>query len=100
MNPPPVSTLANRLRRTIARRQVFARGSKRLALPTLVGAFYFGRWGEWYFYLGFVLFVVEASAIVVGENQRCPVCDSRLMTGRGWNEEFEPACPECGYVID
>jgi hypothetical protein len=88
------------LRTTIARRQFLARWSKRLALPTLVATFYAARWGPWFFYLGFAAFLMEASAIVVGENQRCPVCDSRLMSGRGLNEEFETSCPECGFLID
>ena len=100
MSHPPISVLVTRLRRTIARRQFAARWSKRLAVPTLVGAFYVGRWSEWFFYLGFLIFVYEVSAIIVGENQRCPVCDSRLLLGRGWDEEFLSTCPECGSPID
>ena len=100
LSDPPSSVLMTRLRRTIARRQLAARWSKWLAVPTLVGAFYARRWSEWFFYIGFAIFVYQVSAIIVGENQRCPICDSRLLLGRGWNEEFPSTCPECGCPID
>jgi hypothetical protein len=100
MSHPPISPLVMRLRRTIARRQFIARWSKRIAVPTLLGGFWAGRWSECFAYLVFALFVVEVSAIVVGENQRCPICDTRLLWGRGWNEEFLSTCPECDCPID
>jgi len=94
------SELARRLRQKIARRQRLARWAKWLALPTLAAIPFFGRWNDWLGIGAAVLFLLEAVAVMQGEVQRCPLCETRLVTGRGFQERFEGTCPECGAPID
>ena len=94
------SALRTRLSRRIARRQRVARWGKALALPTLVATLYLGRWSEWLGLGALALFLLEVLAVLLGEAQRCPRCEARLVTGRGWQEEFEGTCPECECPID
>jgi len=100
MSISPASALSQRLRQKIARRQHVARWAKWLALPTLAGMFYLGRWSTWLGVSAAVLFFLETLAIMNGEAQRCPMCEARLLTGRGWGEQFEGTCPDCGCPID
>jgi len=95
-----VSALAKRVTQSIARRQRVARWAKALVVPTVVATFYLTRFTGWFAVAGVGLFFLEAIAIMMGELQRCPRCEARLLTGRGWQEEFEGTCPECGYPID
>ena len=94
------STLATRLARRIARRLRLARWSKVLVVPTVVATWYVGRWNEWFVACGVALLLLEIVAIMLGELQRCPLCEAPLVIGRGWAEEFVGTCPECGYAID
>ena len=100
MSESSSSRLATRLSRTIARRQRLARWGKALVVPTFAAAFYATRWSQWLALAGFLLFVVEVVAVLLGEAQRCPRCDASLVTGRGWGEQFEGTCPDCGFLID
>jgi hypothetical protein len=100
MSQSSASTLATRLRRKIARRQRLARWGKWLVLPTLGAIPYLGRWNEWFGVAMATLFLLEALAVVQGELLRCPLCEASLVTGRGFQEEFEATCPECGCPID
>lgn len=100
MSGPSASVFATRLRQKIARRQRVARWSKWLALPTVAAIFYFGRSHERFAIGAAALFLLETLAIMHGEAQRCPVCEAPLVTGRGFGEEFEGTCPECGCPID
>ena len=94
------STLATRLVRRIARRLRLARWSKVLVVPTVVATWYVARWNAWFILCGVVLVLLESVAIMLGESQRCPLCEAPLVIGRGWTEEFAGTCPECGYAID
>jgi hypothetical protein len=100
MNTVSASTLATRLVRRIARRLRLARWSKVLVVPTVVAAGYLGRWSPWFVACGVALVLLEILAIMLGESQRCPLCETPLVIGRGWGEEFVCTCPECGYAID
>jgi hypothetical protein len=94
------STLALRLRRKIARRLAFARWSKWLVVPTLAAMVYLGRWHEWLGWVAVALFLLEVLGLLIGEGQRCPLCDAPLATIRDRQEEFEHSCPDCGFIID
>ncbi|HXT16184.1 MAG TPA: hypothetical protein VN706_11180 [Gemmatimonadaceae bacterium] len=100
MTHDSLSVLATRLSRRIAWRLRLARWGKLLVLPTFVAAFYAGRWNERAALLGFGLFLLEVLAIMLGEAQRCPLCEASLVIGRGPQEEFVGTCPDCGYPID
>jgi len=100
MSQSSASILATRLRRKIARRQRLARWGKWLVLPTLAVLPYFGRWNQWFGGAVGALFLLEVLAVLQGELLRCPLCDASLVTGRGFQEAFEPTCPDCGLPID
>lgn len=92
--------LSLRLRRRIARRLRFARWSKWLLVPTIGGIIYGSRWIPWLGGVLFVLLLLETLGILIGEAQRCPMCDAPLVTIRDRTEEFEHSCPDCGFIID
>ena len=94
------SVLATRLKRKIARRLRLARLGKALFLPTAGATFLLARWNEWLGLGGVALLLLEVIAIVAGELQRCPLCDTPLVIRRDWDEEFAGTCPECGNPID
>ena len=100
MSNVSASTLATRLVRRIERRLRLARWSKVLIVPTVVASYYLGRWSVWVVGCGVALVLLEILAIMLGESQRCPLCETPLVIGRGWGEEFAGTCPECGYAID
>jgi hypothetical protein len=49
---------------------------------------------------GIGVIFLEILAIMVGEAQRCPLCDTSLVVWQDRHEEFANACPECGFLID
>ena len=100
MTAHSASTLSARLRRKIARRLQLARWSKWLVVPTIAAIVYLGRRSEWLGWGFSALFMLEVLALLVGEAQRCPLCDTPLVTIRDRQEEFEHACPGCGFILD
>jgi hypothetical protein len=87
------------MRRRIARRLRLARWSQVLLVPT-VAAIYFVHRIQWLFLAGIGAIFLEILAIMVGEAQRCPLCDTSLVVWQDRHEEFANACPECGFLID
>ena len=100
MRDGSLAARTSRLSRSIARRQRVARWAKALVLPTSVATIYAGRWGDWAALIGVALVGCEILGILIGESQRCPRCDGRLVTGRGWREQFDGTCSQCGCPID
>jgi hypothetical protein len=95
---PPV--LATSLRRRIGRRLQLARWSKILLVPTVAVILYLGGRSPWVGRIGVALLILEVVAIMIGEAQRCPLCDASLVLRLEREDEFATACPECGYLID
>ena len=100
MNNIRLSALEASLRRRIGRRLRIARWAKLLLIPTVAGAVYLGRHNKWFAYCGLALAVLEILALMMGEAQRCPLCDSSLAIRKKAGEEFVNACPDCGFLID
>ena len=93
------ASLDTRMRQRIARRLQVARWAKILLVPT-GGAIYVVHRVQWLVLTAIGLILLEILAIMVGEAQRCPLCDASLVIRRERQEEFAYACPECGYLID
>lgn len=93
------SSLETALRRRIGRRLTIARWAK-VAILVTAALVYVGHKYSWVFYAGFVAFCLETFAIMVGEAQRCPMCDASLVIRRERIEDFATECSECGYIID
>jgi len=96
-----VRALETRLRRRIGRRLALARWAKSLLVPTVAAIVLVHRI-EWLMFAGFGVVFLEVLALMVGEAQRCPLCDASLVIRhrREEPEDFAYACPECGFLID
>jgi hypothetical protein len=77
-----------------------ARWAKLLLVPTVGSTIYFAQRSEWIVFAGIVLALVQLLAVMMGEAQRCPLCDASLVLRHERREEFATACPDCGFVID
>jgi hypothetical protein len=100
MPDSPLSRLATSLRRRIGRRLTLARWAKIGLVPTVGVIMYLGHRSQWIVFGGSVLILLEILAIMVGEAQRCPLCDASLVIRHERYDELAYTCPECGYVID
>lgn len=100
MSESAATNLATALRRRIGRRLAFARWGKLLVVPTVGGIICFGQQRGWVVFAGLCLLLLEGIAIMVGEAQRCPLCDASLVLRHEGREEFASACDDCGFVID
>ena len=100
MSNSALSKLETSLRRRIGRRLALARWAKLLLVPTVGGTVYIGQRSQWLVFAGILLLLLEVLAIMVGESQRCPLCDASLVIRQDRREEFANACPQCGYLID
>ena len=96
----PVDSLAMRASSAVARRQRHGRLARWLALPTLLGALWLGRFGEWLAVAGLGIVVLLLIVITIGMYQKCPRCRAPLVTQHIWGKGFAPTCPECGCPID
>lgn len=88
------------MRRRIARRLKLARWAGLGIVASVAIWMYLGRLSEWFVYLGAALFLISTIVILVGEGQRCPLCDASLVFIKDRREQFATECPECGFVID
>ncbi len=95
-----LSALETSLRRKIGRRLTLARWAKILIVPTLGGAIYLRHLSPWFACAGLALILLEILGIMVGEAQRCPLCDASLVIRHDRVEDFATQCPDCGFVID
>ena len=92
--------LALTIRARIGRRLAIARVAKVGILPTALIGYSLARHFHWFAYVVVTLLFVEVMAMVMGEAQRCPRCDTSLVVRLGRRQHFANTCPGCGYLID